>query len=192
MFKLLIDLVKQYKRLSYCVPKKLGPSEKAQIDKYLLKLITTDLQPFSVVENKGFKDYTHALNPNYELPHRKKLSNQLLLAEYENQLQATKQMINDFCNLICLTADCWTSRTLVPYIAITGHFIHTETLEYKSILIKCSVLEDSHTGVNLGEELKKIAEEWGIKFFFFCYRQRIQYGKCSTLTWLGPLQLLSS
>lgn len=143
------------KTVSYYVPKKLVPNEKAQIDKCLLKLITTDLQPFSVVENKGFKEYTHALNPNYELPHRKKLSNQLLLAEYENQLQATKQMINDFCSSICLTADCWTSRTLVPYIAITGHFIHTETLEYKSILIKCSALEDSHTGVNLAEELKK-------------------------------------
>lgn len=144
------------------IPRKLGSDEKLNIDKCLLKMITDDFQPFSIVENQGFKEFIHALSPNYELIHRKTLSNKPLPAEYETRLQTTKKLVREYCETICITADCWTSKNLISYIAITGHFIHTETLQYKSILIQCSAIEGSYTRTKLATELKKIAEEWNI------------------------------
>lgn len=58
--------------------RQLRPDEKKKIDKYLLKMITMDFQPFSIVEDKGFREFVEAINPVYELPSRKTLANSLL------------------------------------------------------------------------------------------------------------------
>lgn len=155
--------------VSSFIPRNLSVSEKSKIDKWLLKLITQDFQPFSIVENEGFKGYTKALNPNYVLPHRKTLSNSLLLAEYKTRIDSVKELVNNFCRTICITTDCWTSRNVVSYIAFTGHFINIDTLKYESILIECSAMEGSHTSANISIVLRRIAEEWKIanKINFF-------------------------
>ncbi|CAH1107048.1 unnamed protein product [Psylliodes chrysocephalus] len=59
--------------------KKMGPSFRKKIDECLIIIIillfTHDFQPFSVVEYYGFKKFVSALNPSYELPSRKTISN---------------------------------------------------------------------------------------------------------------------
>lgn len=41
--------------MSLYVPKKITPSDKSKIDSSIMKFIAWDVQPFSVVEDKGFK-----------------------------------------------------------------------------------------------------------------------------------------
>ena len=145
---------------SYLI-RKLTSHEKSNIDDCLLKMITQDFQPLNIVNDKGFRAYSQALNPAYEIPSRKTLSNRLLAAEYENKLSLVKNKLYNFCQSICLTVDCWTSRTMEPYIAVTGHYLSSDSLEFTTILIQCSALEGSHTSVNIAEELKKITDSWG-------------------------------
>jgi hypothetical protein len=55
----------------------------------LMKMIAEDMQPFSIVEDKDFKSYTHDLDPSYDLPNTRILKNQLmpeLYAEVEDAL----------------------------------------------------------------------------------------------------------
>lgn len=78
--------------VSSYLPKRIRPGDKQYIDKCLVKLIAYDFQPFSLVQDKGFKEYTHALNPNYELPDRKTISNVLMPMIYEERTQ----FFNDF------------------------------------------------------------------------------------------------
>ncbi|CAK1584794.1 unnamed protein product [Parnassius mnemosyne] len=154
---------KTQRMMSSYIPRKLGSNEKSHIDNCLLKMITKDFQPLDIVNDEGFRAYSQALNRNYEIPSRRALSNRLLAAEYENKLCEIKNKLKNFCETICLTVDCWTSRSMDAYIAVTGHFIHTETLEFISVLIQCSALGGSHTSANISEELKKITESWDIK-----------------------------
>lgn len=46
--------------------------------------------------------------------------------------------------------------------AITGHYIDEKTCSLKSILFECSLLERSHTGLYLAEELLRVTNEWDV------------------------------
>ena len=41
-----------------------------KLNKALLEMITTDMQPASIIEDEGFKKLAHNLDPGYELPSR--------------------------------------------------------------------------------------------------------------------------
>lgn len=46
-------------------------SKRKTIDEAVFKMIVTDMQPVSVVEDKGFQSLLHVLDPRYQLPSRK-------------------------------------------------------------------------------------------------------------------------
>lgn len=60
--------------LSSFLPKKINFKQKKKLDKLLLKLVTEDFQPFSIVDDSGLKQFVNALNPSYEIPSRKVIS----------------------------------------------------------------------------------------------------------------------
>ncbi|XP_076746565.1 uncharacterized protein LOC143421316 [Maylandia zebra] len=47
------------------------PGEQSQIDEDLVSMVIEDSQPFSIVEDKGFKRLVKSLNPSYVLPTKK-------------------------------------------------------------------------------------------------------------------------
>lgn len=73
------------------LPKKLRTDEKKNY-KSLLQLITQDFQPFSIVEDTGFRNFVNALNPTYDLPSRKTVASTLLEAEYVERLSQVQAM----------------------------------------------------------------------------------------------------
>ena len=48
-------------------------------------------------------------------------------------------------NHVALTADCWTSRTTIPYMTITAHYVDSSFL-MKSKVLQTKVLDEKHTG----------------------------------------------
>lgn len=144
------------------LPRHLRQDERKKIDKALLKLMTVDFQPFSIVEDEGFKEFVSVLNPCYELPNRKTILNFLLSAEYNERHAEIQTLVRQRSISICITVDCWTSKNMESYMAVTGHFIDKETLQFRSILIQCAALEGHHTGERLATELRQIFNEWDI------------------------------
>lgn len=142
-------------------PKKIGFSQKKVLDDKLLKLITTDLQPFSIVEDIGFRNYSYALNQSYILPSRKTLSNTLLPAKYEDIKLKTKDVLKH-AKSVTLTTDCWTSINNDGFIAVTVHFID-DKFEVKSVLLEVGPCDVNHTSENLADELRRITTEWGVE-----------------------------
>jgi len=49
----------------------------------LLKMIVRDFQFFSIVEDEGFRELVHALDPSYMIPTRHQLSKELLVGKYQ-------------------------------------------------------------------------------------------------------------
>ncbi|XP_072400484.1 zinc finger BED domain-containing protein 4-like [Diabrotica undecimpunctata] len=142
--------------------KKLSSETKKSIDSNLLLLFTMDFQPFSIVEDVGFKTFVQSLNPSYyRLPNRQTISKTLIPALYERCLNRTKEAAQNILN-VCITTDCWTSANNESFIAITGHFID-DKFQMRSILLECDLFEGSHTGTNLSKTLIDVANSWGLQ-----------------------------
>lgn len=119
--------------LTSFLPKKFNFKHKKKLDKLLLKLITEDFQPFSIVDDSGFKQFVNALNPSYEIPSRKVISRNYLPAAYEECRNLIKEKLKNITK-VCLTTDCWSSACNDSYLALTAHYI-TEDFRMESVLL---------------------------------------------------------
>jgi hypothetical protein len=80
-----------------------------ELDKALVFMVCKDYQPFSTVEDVGFKNVIKLLDPRYDLPSKKTLANVLLKRQYEeNKIKLLS--IFEEVSYISLTCDLWTSR----------------------------------------------------------------------------------
>lgn len=123
-------------------------------------MLITDYQPFSIVENKGFRQFVKALNNSYELPKSHTISKTLIPAMYEKCFINTKRMMKHIKTL-CLTTDSWKSVNSEYYMTVTIHFIHDFIM--KSIFLGCFSFEPNHGTLNLASKLKNIVNEWHIE-----------------------------
>lgn len=151
--------ISQTSILSFAPPKKLTEQKKKRIDNLLLRLFTQDYQPFSIVEDKGFRKFIQELNPSYQLPNRKMISQSLIPAEYEKCMTVVRSVLHS-AQSFCLTTDTWTSKNVESYIAVTVHFI--QSFKVKSVLLSCEKLTGSHTSENLGNAIRKITDKFGL------------------------------
>lgn len=62
----------------------LTETEIKEIDKCVVKMIVSDYQPLSIVENVGFLEYTKKLQPLYSVPSRKLLANKIVTIVSDN------------------------------------------------------------------------------------------------------------
>ena len=108
-------------------------AKKKELDELLIEMIIYDLQPFQIVENKGFKTFVKALNPGYVLPNRHTISKTLIPALHEQCLNKVKNMMETV--KVCITTDCWTSINNESFLAITAHFL-TDNFEHKICALK--------------------------------------------------------
>lgn len=70
----------------------INPLRRGKIDEELAKMIATDFQPFKIVEDKGFKSYSSALSPSYNLPSRKTVS-QTVSNIYHREAASLKERV---------------------------------------------------------------------------------------------------
>ena len=76
-----------------------------RIHKYIGEMIATDLQPFSIVEDIGFIRLLKAICPNYEMPSRKFIKENIVQNLYEKVLKKIQLEINS-APYISFTSDC--------------------------------------------------------------------------------------
>lgn len=148
-------------RLTSFVTKPIPQSRSKMLDHQLVRVVTKEYHPLSIVEDKEFKTFITMLNPGYSLPSRKTLSTNLIPQQYKRVSEMVQSDISQATG-VSLTFDSWTSIANENYIAITAHYIG-ESGDMKSSLLECVENSQSHTAVNLSEELNKCVEKWGIR-----------------------------
>jgi hypothetical protein len=96
-----------------------------ELDKALVFMVCNDFQPFSIVEDVGFKNCIKLLDPRYDLPSRKTLTNVLLKRKYEENKIKLLSIFEEvfYISLIC---ELWTSRSNEGYLTVTSNFIDTD------------------------------------------------------------------
>jgi len=61
-----------------------------------------------------------------------------------------------------MTTDCWKSRCTESYLAITIHFID-KSFKLSSFLLSCHHFNETHTSLNLSENIKSTLEMWNLE-----------------------------
>ncbi|XP_073525533.1 E3 SUMO-protein ligase ZBED1-like [Phyllobates terribilis] len=145
--------------LRFMPDKVMTPARKSAVDRELAKMVAKDFQPMTIVEDKGFKNFAHALNLTYVLPSRKTLSQTLIPKLYESERASLQEKVQ-------LTTDCWTSRATTSFMSVTCHFI--DNYKMVSCLLDCFEFTDKHTSENLADELLRVAKEWGVESKVIC------------------------
>lgn len=150
----------QQSSLTQFISRPISLTRQQKINNSILTMIYTDLQPFSIVTDKGFQNLLHELEPAYKLPSRNTFKISLLLQKYNTVSETIQNLLKPAIS-ISLTTDTWTSIANQSYMAVTAHFISDDWKLY-SCLLGCFVSEVSHTSENIAGELKNITEKWGI------------------------------
>ncbi|XP_063239945.1 zinc finger BED domain-containing protein 4-like [Bacillus rossius redtenbacheri] len=128
----------------------------------IAQMICLDQQPFSIVENVGFRQLVQALEPRYTIPTRKTFSNKLIPEMYSNLKENVKKELED-AKYIGITTDLWTSTSQDDYLSITVHFIDND-FSFKHYCIEVKpFLEVSHTASNLCSFLVETITLWGLQ-----------------------------
>ena len=132
------------------------------ISERIARMIALDLQPFSIVEDRGFKELVLYFDPRYTMPSRKYFSETVIPGMYDRCRARVQDMITDQ-DFLSVTSDIWTSRAKDAYISLTGHFINKDWRRV-SILLGVREFNDRHTGVNISQIMKQMMAEWDIEF----------------------------
>ncbi|KAL4479548.1 hypothetical protein ABPG72_018534 [Tetrahymena utriculariae] len=126
--------------------------------KTISQMFIRGLQPFVMVEDKGFINLIKFQDPRYLIPSQKyfsiemiyKMQNDMNYLIQEEELQNQKFFV--------LTYEIWTSITTDSYLTLTSHFINDNFIRKKYIL-NFKYFEQSHTG----EELYELIKSWSIQ-----------------------------
>ncbi|KAJ8887026.1 hypothetical protein PR048_013240 [Dryococelus australis] len=99
-------------------------------------MVACDFQPFSIVEDKGFRGFVKSLDPKYELLSKTNLRNKLLPCIYEE------------CN-----TKLWIMLEKVSYVSVT----------YNKYGLSTNTMTCSHTAENIAAEVSKISKDWNLE-----------------------------
>ncbi|KAL2087596.1 hypothetical protein ACEWY4_016424 [Coilia grayii] len=128
-------------------------------------MVVKDSQPFSVVEDEGFRAFAHKLDPTYVLPTRQALK-AMVAEKYAKAKEEAKACVLK-ATAVSLTADMWTSINMDAYLAVTCHFLN-DSNELKTIVLGVQHFPQAHTAAHLAAAKAAIMEEWGIRHKVTC------------------------
>lgn len=109
---------KQYSIEKYALNRK----ETNKIDKALAYFIATKMMPYSVVDKKGYRRFVKVLQPSYQLPSRKSLTEKMIPDKFLTT-QATIKSELQKAEFFLFTTDAWTSVANKSYVSLTAHLL---------------------------------------------------------------------
>ncbi|KAH7970086.1 hypothetical protein HPB52_024056 [Rhipicephalus sanguineus] len=141
--------------------KDLSQRERTAITTRIARMLALDLQPYSFVENRGFKELMNHMEPLYKIPSRTTFSRTIIPELYEDTFMAVKERMHaDFqegVESISLTSDMWTSRSNQSYISLTCHYL-TSNFDVRSFALENRSVTESHTACNILEHLQAMMD----------------------------------
>ena len=131
------------------------------ISKKIMKMMVSDNQPFSIVEDQGFIELIAHLEPHYLIPSRKYFTQDALPKLY-SEVRGMIANELDQAMFISFTSDLWTcSKSNESFISLTGHWLD-EDFNYKSAMLNARHFPGRHTGGLIESNFNIMLGEWSI------------------------------
>ncbi|KAJ8937950.1 hypothetical protein NQ318_013207 [Aromia moschata] len=153
--------IKVQSSLSSHITRPISLHRQEKINNLILNMIVKDLQPLSIVRDKGFVELITALEPTYKIPSRSTFTTSFLNQQFNSVNEKLKSILVK-SKSISLTTDAWTATNNTSYIAYTAHFITDDWMLY-SCLLECAEYDVNHTAKNLRDDLLRVTDEWKIR-----------------------------
>ncbi|XP_025198498.1 zinc finger BED domain-containing protein 4-like [Melanaphis sacchari] len=134
------------------------------ITQNISEMIALDYQPYSIVEDRGFKNLMYTLESKYKLPKRQYLASTAIPRLYSKKLSLLKEEINTELNSmqsISFTFNIWISGAQQPYISLTTHYL-TKQFELRNKTLGCSYFPGEHHGKSIFLKIKSMVSEWNM------------------------------
>lgn len=112
--------------------------------KALIKWIVICDQPFTEPQQEAFVELIHTLNPNAQVISDKTVRADII-ETYEEKFSELKDLLAQIPGKMSITLDGWTSRNVLPFLAIRGHWLDID-FNYHSILFDFSYIHGKHSG----------------------------------------------
>jgi hypothetical protein len=129
--------------------------------KLFINWIITDQQPFTLVENKNFKEFLFSIQPRYKLPSRQTVKNMII-----NKFKVARKQINNYLQLskskISLTMDMWISITSLGILAVTIHFIK-DNWQFDHFVLDVLYIPSPHNAIAIKNAIIEIVTELKIE-----------------------------
>ena len=123
-----------------------------------------DFQPYSFVEDKGFKELMQQLEPRYEIPHRTTFSRSIIptiYGEVKQQIKFKLTGLQQSKSIVALTTDMWTSEVNDAYLGLSSHYLIAD-FELVSLCLTVEYFSGRHTGTNIASCLRQILSDYCI------------------------------
>ena len=124
-------------------------------------MVAVDLRPYSIVENKGFRELLRILEPRYSMVSRKDLTKAVIPEIYSELKEKVKQSLHLSESCVNFTTDMWKCEGQNrEYMTVMAHWA-VEDPEKKSFAIKNALLEveefsDSMHAYNIRKSVSRI------------------------------------
>lgn len=124
-------------------------------------MICIDNQPYSMVEDQGFKRLMSYLEPRYNIPSRKYFSTKLIPQLYEKtKVDCGKKFVD--IKWVSFTTDMWSSLANDDFLSLTGHFVNS-AFELEHIFLEVIPFTfATHTAANIKSFLQETLVTWNL------------------------------
>src|SRR6218665_344725 len=152
----LVDALDRMKKWDFNDPRALA------WNKLIGEFIAVDTQPFTVLEDVGFRRLVAKAEPRYKLPSPKYFSTSLIPDMYEAVIGKVRQLISSVKHL-SFTTDAWSDpSSSVALLSLTVHWISDDFIRQQTVLF-ATPLEESHTGEYLSVKFTEMLDSFSIE-----------------------------
>jgi len=140
----------------------INDSRSQAISNKIVKMMASDNQPFSIVEDQGFIELLAHLEHRYLIPSRKYFTQEALPKLYDNVRSSIANELGK-AKFISITSDLWTcSHSNKSFISLTGHW-WDGSFHSKSAMLNARHFPGKHTGALIEAAFHLMLEEWSIE-----------------------------
>ena len=127
-------------------------------------MVALDYQPISIVEDVGFKRLVNTLEPKYNFPNWKYVTETILHKIYTGIKEELHKLVHaPGVEYYSFTTDVWSTNVAShSRLSLTSHWID-ENFQKVSAVLSVEELQASHTGSNICEKFNAMLIKWKIE-----------------------------
>nr|XP_017093875.2 E3 SUMO-protein ligase ZBED1-like [Drosophila bipectinata] len=130
------------------------------MDKYVMLMIARDVQPFSMVEDDGFRNLMQHMDPKYKMPSRT-FFREVMLPKIYKDLRKDLECELEGVQYVAITTDGWTSRANKAFITVSCHYVNKQFQLITAVLSTASLLTPTnHSAMNIADTIRQVLNEW--------------------------------
>ena len=128
------------------------------------EMIALDYQPMSIVEDMGFRRFVNILEPKYNLPSRKYITETVIHKIYTGIKEELHKLVHaPGVEYYSFTTDVWSTNVAShSLLSLTGHWVD-KNFQKISAVLSVEELQGSHTGNHISEKFNIMLAEWKIE-----------------------------